>query len=146
NFRNTGYFNNTATSFAVPTSAPDVDVPVTFRQSATDANNHNVVIANSVYVQDQIALTSQLQLVAGVRAQRFDIDYHNNRGDTTYQRSDDLLSPRAGLVYKPVERLAFYTNYGVSYLPSSGDQFSSLTTITKALEPEKFTNVEVGTK
>jgi catecholate siderophore receptor len=34
----------------------------------------------------------------------------------------------------------------VSYLPSSGDQFSSLTTITEQVEPEKFNNYEVGAK
>ena len=37
-------------------------------------------------------------------------------------------------------------SYSVSYLPSSGDQFSSLTTITEQVEPEKFTNYEVGAK
>jgi catecholate siderophore receptor len=31
-------------------------------------------------------------------------------------------------------------------LPSSGDQFSSLTNITAQLEPEKFTNYEIGAK
>jgi catecholate siderophore receptor len=34
----------------------------------------------------------------------------------------------------------------VSYLPSSGDQFSSLTSITQQLEPEKFNNYELGAK
>jgi catecholate siderophore receptor len=34
----------------------------------------------------------------------------------------------------------------VSYLPSSGDQFSSLTSVTQTLKPEKFSNYEVGAK
>jgi catecholate siderophore receptor len=34
----------------------------------------------------------------------------------------------------------------VSYLPSSGDQFSSLTAVTQQVEPEKFNNYEVGAK
>ena len=34
----------------------------------------------------------------------------------------------------------------MSYLPSSGDQFSSLTTITQQVEPERFDNYEVGAK
>jgi catecholate siderophore receptor len=34
----------------------------------------------------------------------------------------------------------------VSYLPSSGDQFSSLTTITQQVKPEKFNNYEMGLK
>ena len=146
NFRNTAFFNNTATAFSVPVADPNVDVPVTFRQSATDADSRNVVIANSIYAQDQIGLTPTLDLVAGIRAQSFDMTFHNNRGDTTFSRTDRLLSPKAGLVYKPAGDLSFYTSYSVSYLPSSGDQFSTLTTITQALEPEKFVNVEVGAK
>jgi catecholate siderophore receptor len=34
----------------------------------------------------------------------------------------------------------------VSHLPSSGDQFSSLTATTQTLEPERFTNRELGAK
>ena len=40
NFRNTGYFNNATTTLAVPFGATIVTPPVTFRQSATDADNH----------------------------------------------------------------------------------------------------------
>jgi catecholate siderophore receptor len=57
-----------------------------------------------------------------------------------------LISPRAGIVIKPLTRLSIYGNFSVSYLPSSGDQFSSLTTITQQVKPEKFTNFEVGAK
>src|SRR5262249_13026950 len=39
-----------------------------------------------------------------------------------------------------------YSSYSVSYLPSSGDQFSSLTTITQQVKPEKFQSYEVGVK
>jgi catecholate siderophore receptor len=57
-----------------------------------------------------------------------------------------MVSPRAGLVLKPVQPLSLYGSYSVSYLPSSGDQFSSLTATTQTLEPERFTNREVGAK
>jgi len=40
NFRNTGFFNNAATSLVVPYDQTVITTPVTFRQSATDANNH----------------------------------------------------------------------------------------------------------
>src|SRR4029434_2779516 len=53
---------------------------------------------------------------------------------------------RSGLVFKPVESVSVYGNYSVSYLPSSGDQFSSLTIITQQVKPEKFTNYEIGFK
>ncbi|MFY9826130.1 MAG: TonB-dependent siderophore receptor [Thermoanaerobaculia bacterium] len=146
NFRNTGFFNNTATSILVPYSNPTIDTPVTFRQSPTDADNHLVTRVGAVYAQDQIELSSHLQLVAGLRFDRFDLQYHNNRTGDPLGRVDDLVSLRAGIIVKPITTLSFYGSYGVSYLPSSGDQFSSLTTITQQLKPEKFDNYEVGVK
>ena len=41
NFRNTGFFNGTETSLATPLASPTVSTPVTFRQSATDADNRS---------------------------------------------------------------------------------------------------------
>jgi catecholate siderophore receptor len=61
-------------------------------------------------------------------------------------RRDDLVSPRAGLIFKPVAQASLYASYSASYLPSAGDQFSSLTTITQQVQPEKFTNYELGAK
>ena len=37
------------------------------------------------------------------------------------------MSPRAGVVIKPVDPLSLYGSYSVSYLPASGDQFGALT-------------------
>src|SRR6185503_13984854 len=48
--------------------------------------------------------------------------------------------------FKPVTKLSLYGSYSVSYLPSSGDQFSSLTNVTQTLKPEKFDNYEIGAK
>jgi catecholate siderophore receptor len=146
NFRNTGFFNNTTTSILVPYSNPTIFTPTTFRQNATDANNHIITNVAATYAQDQIELSSHLQALAGVRFDHFDQNYHDNRSGTTLTRPDNLVSPRAGLVYKPVVPVSIYTSYGVSYLPASGDQFSSLTNITAQLEPEQFTNYEVGAK
>jgi catecholate siderophore receptor len=146
NFRETGYYNGATTSFAVPFASPTVETPITFRQSATDADNRATASVAAVYLQDQLELGRHLQLVAGVRYDRFDVDFHNNRNGENLDRQDDLVSPRAGLVIKPIEPVSFYGSYGVSFLPSSGDQFSSLTATTETLEPEQFTNYEVGAK
>jgi catecholate siderophore receptor len=146
NFRNTGFFNNSTTSILVPFGAPTIDTPTTFRQSATDADNHLVNTVAALYAQDQIDLSSHWQLLAGLRFDRFDLDYHNNRNGDDLSRTDDLVSPRAGIVYKPITALSIYGSYSVSFLPSSGDQFSSLTTITEQVKPERFDNFEVGVK
>jgi catecholate siderophore receptor len=121
-------------------------VPVTFRQSATDADNHLQATVAAVYAQDQVELTPHLQLVGGLRLDRFDLDFENHRNGDRLGRSDDLVSPRAGVIVKPVAPLSLYGTYSVSYLPSSGDQFSSLTSVTQQLEPEQFRNYEVGAK
>jgi catecholate siderophore receptor len=146
NFRNTGFFDGAATSLSAPFAAPTIHTPVTFRQSATDADNHLRTDVAAAYVQDQAGLSRKVQVLAGVRFDRFDLRYHNNRNGDTIGRVDHLVSPRAGLVFKPVTPVSVYGSYGVSYLPSSGDQFSSLTNVTKEVEPEKFQNYEVGVK
>lgn len=146
NFRNTGYFEDRLTSIRLPLADPLLRLPMTFRQSATDADNHVVARVAAAYVQDQIELSRRWQAVLGLRADRFDLDYHNRRSGERLGRLDYLVSPRAGLVFKPRGTVSLYTSYSVSYLPSSGDQFSSLTTVTQQLKPEKFTNYEAGVK
>ena len=146
NLRHTGYFNDTRTSVTAPVGDPTISVPLTFRPGATDADNRVTNTVGSVYLQDQIELSAHWQLIAGVRYERFDLTYHNNRTDSTLQRADRMVSPRAGLLFKPMETVSFYASHGVSYLPGSGDQFSSLTNVTKALEPERFRNYEAGLK
>ncbi|HVN78964.1 MAG TPA: TonB-dependent siderophore receptor [Terriglobia bacterium] len=146
NFRNTGFFNNSTTSILAPYADPTISIPVTFRQSVTDADNHLRTNLGASYVQDQIELSRHLQVTAGLRFDYFDLQYLNNRTSTELGRIDRLLSPRAGIVFKPVAPLSVYGSYSVSYLPSSGDQFSSLTIITQQLKPEKFSNYEFGAK
>ena len=146
NFRNTGFFNNTTTTVSVPYSAPTIDIPITFRQSATDANNRVRTKLAAGYVQDQIEISKHLQFIGGLRFDYFDLDVYNNRNGENLRRIDRLVSPRAGFIVKPITPLSLYVSYGVAYLPSSGDQFSSLTNITQQVKPEKFTNYEAGAK
>jgi catecholate siderophore receptor len=146
NLRNTGFFDGSETSLSVPLDRPTISRPISFRPGETDADNRVRVHSAGVYLQDQMNLTPYLQLIAGARIERFDLTFHNFRNGEDLERSDDLLSPRAGVVVKGVEALSLYGSYGVSYLPSSGDQFASLTATTETLEPEKFENFEVGAK
>lgn len=146
NTRETGYYHDSATSLLVPFGQPTVTAPITFRQSATDADNETTASVVSVYAQDQVAISSVLEAVVGVRWDRFTIAYRNHRKVENLQRTDELISPRVGLVLKPVASASLYGTYSVSYLPSAGDQFASLTATTQTLEPEQFTNYEVGAK
>ena len=146
-FRETGYFNDgTSTSLTVPLGAPVAVTGVTFRQSATDADNHTRLDIGAGYLQDQVAFGEHWQAIAGVRVDRFDLRFHDNRTGHALSRADNLVSPRGGVIFKPVERASLYASYSVSHLPGSGDQFASLTTTTETLEPERFVNRELGAK
>jgi catecholate siderophore receptor len=128
NFRNTGFFNDTATSILVPFDRPTISTAVVFRQSATDADNHVRTTVGAAFVQDQIELSERVLVLAGIRFDSFALRYHNNRTGDDLERVDRLVSPRAGVVLRPAAPLSLYGSYSVSYLPGSGDQFSSLTT------------------
>lgn len=141
-----GVLSRTATSILALLAAPTIDTPVTFRQSATDANNDVNTHVAALYAQDQWTLNRYLRLVGGLRVDRFDLRFQNHRVPERLQRVDTLISPRLGLVVKPVDAVSIYANYSVSYLPSAGDQFASLTSVTQQVKPEKFENYEAGVK
>jgi catecholate siderophore receptor len=146
NVRNTGYFNDSTTSMVTPLADPTIDTPVSFRQSATDADAQTIVTTRSLYLQDHVALSTRWQLVAGVRYDHFGIRYHDTRSNVSLSRSDDMIAPRFGIVFKPAMPVSIYASRSVSYLPGAGDQFSSLSAATQGLRPERFTNYEVGAK
>jgi catecholate siderophore receptor len=148
--RKNGTFQPGGTTLAgTPASSPTIfSPPITFANNGvSNADNASTAEVIAIYAQDQITLSPQWDVIAGLRFDRFSIDVHSNLGaGSDFSRDDNLVSPRLGLIYKPVESLSIYGSYSVSYLPSSGDQFSSLTLTTQALEPEEFTNYEIGAK
>jgi catecholate siderophore receptor len=149
NFRNTAYFTTispTATTLLLPTAQPTTSLPAQFRQSATDADNHGVATVAALYVQDQMTLSQQFQVVAGLRFDSFQVDFHNNRTNADFSVDDGKTSPRLGLIYKPAEPVSIYGSYSVAFVPRAGEQLSSLSLTNQSLEPESFENYEVGAK
>jgi catecholate siderophore receptor len=146
NFRQTGFFNGTNLLFPVDASDPMVSVPVTFAQAPLDNDNHGRATIAAAYVQDQIQLTPQWLAVLGLRYDNFDMDFTNNRTGENFRTSDDLLSPRGGLIYKPVENVSLYASYSMTYVPRAGSQLASLAVTNAAFDPEEFENIEVGAK
>jgi catecholate siderophore receptor len=147
NVRNTGFFNGTDLSYFVPAGDPTVSVPVTFAPTGTDNTNRGRATIAAVYVQDQVRFSEQWQAIVGLRYDRFDMDFTDRRGTgTEIDTTDDLVSPRGGLIYKPAANLSLYASYSMTYVPRSGAQLSSLTPSTAAFDPEEFENIEVGAK
>ena len=131
----------------VPLSDPTVDATVTFAPAASDANNRTRATIAAAYIQDQIRLSPMFEIVAGLRLERFKLKVNDLRPTgTDFSRTDDLVSPRLGLIVKPRANLSVYAGFSRSYLPQSGDQFSGLTSTTDALKPERFDNYEIGAK
>ncbi len=148
NQRRNGVFAASGTSptfIDVPLSDPTVDVPA-IQFLANGANNGIKASVAAVYVQDQLRPTDWLEIVAGLRFDRFEMDVTNRVNGQSFGRTDNLWSPRFGLVIKPTDELSFYSSYSRSYLPQSGDQFNSLAANTETLKPERFDNYEVGAK
>jgi len=120
---------------------------LTFNHQASDNFGKYQVNIASAYAQDQIDLTHWLQLFAGVRFDSFSLDTTSfNAPVTSRSRTDDKVSPRLAVILKPADNLSFYGAYSISYLPASGDQFSSLNNSTLTFEPQKFENKEIGLK
>jgi catecholate siderophore receptor len=149
NLRLTGYFGDPGSdvsSVLVPLEDPRYTGPLFFAPSKTDAENHTVAKVAAVYVQDQIELSPQWHALVGLRYDRFDVDFHNLRTGERISATDNLVSPRAGLVYKPVDSVSLYASYSLAHLPRSGEQMTSLTANNRAFDPEEFRNYELGAK
>lgn len=119
---------------------------VTFPSLSRDTVSN--VRSASAYVQDQISLGERFEVVAGLRYDRFEItglDFMPDP-DRPFARTDEKVSPRLGLIYKPQPDVSIYGSYSRSFLPRSGDQFLTLSVTQQNLEPEEFTNHEVGAK
>jgi catecholate siderophore receptor len=153
NRRLNGFFQPADTgSLSVPVASPTIDANLIFRPVNTNAArtpaafNEGEAKVLAVYAQEQLKLSDAVEIVAGLRYDRFELDVLNRNTGQTVSRTDDLLSPRLGLIVKPRPDLSLYASYGRSYLPSAGDQFTSLDVTAAALKPERFDNYEVGAK
>jgi catecholate siderophore receptor len=154
NERINGFFTGVPTTSqgrraTVSLTDPLVLPNVEFRAGAAHPGNRAVETDADVlafYVQDQVSIGDHFDVVAGLRYDRFELAVENLFNSQVFRRTDDLWSPRLGLIFKPMEPLSLYLSYSRSFLPQSGDQFLSLDLTSAALEPEKFDNYELGLK
>ena len=104
----------------------------------------------AVYAFDDIALTENWLLSGGLRFDHVETGYvvGPDDGVNDLGRTDDLLSWRAALAYKPRKNGMVYFGYGTSFNPSidAGNTGLSLATNNVALKPEESHSFELGTK
>ncbi len=154
---------NCATSLVdAPAPLSTIYSPVAFANPA-ERRRSDLLVASG-YAQDQIAITKYVDVLAGVRYDRFDLKFTgqdfpaaNTSGDGDVgesngavngylRRVDNKVSPRFGLVVKPFEQLSLYGSYSRSFLPVAGDQFVLLTPSLANIAPQGFENFEAGFK
>ncbi|ADM09760.1 putative TonB-dependent receptor [Parvularcula bermudensis HTCC2503] len=154
NARRDVFFADTADDQITFGLSDPLSIP-TFSFPSDTRNRRSNVQVSSLYVQDQIDLTDRVKLIGGLRYDRFDIDALDrlelldgsaDGNDGRLSRSDEEVSPRLGVIYKPQDSASLYASFSRSFLPRSGDQFLSLTPSSEALDPEVFENIEVGFK
>ena len=100
----------------------------------------------SIFFQDQIDVTKKLKLLIGGRHDIFDITVKDLKNDSAQSRVDKEFSPRAGIIYKPIDNVSLYYSYSESFLPRSGEQFKALSATSAALDPDIFESSEIGIK
>jgi catecholate siderophore receptor len=149
NQRINGFFDGISpgTTRAFVTLADSARPPLaTFRVGPGNRSIRAEAEVAGLFVQDQIKIGDHVELLAGLRYDRFELSVDNLLSGARFTRVDHLWSPRAGLVVKPVANASLYASFSRSYLPQSGDQFTSLDASLAALEPEGFLNREIGAK
>lgn len=150
-FSGTGFTN--AASVFTPIAQSEVGYPINWIPIASSGNNRGIATVVAGYVQDQIELSPMFQIIAGVRYEHFETKVTDRRTvgfavgqQRDFDVTDNLWSPRGGLVFKPIENASIYASYSKTYLPRGGDQLTSLSITNQNLDPEEYQNYEIGAK
>ncbi len=97
------------------------------------------------YLTDTINIGPQWALTGALRFDHFTADFDQPIGAAThFHHVDNVVSPRAAIVYKPTGETSFYFSYGTSFNPSAENL--SLAASNKDLSPEKDRTFEIGGK
>jgi catecholate siderophore receptor len=104
--------------------------------------------SEGAYVTDTMNIGSHVDLIAGVRLDRFAADYVQTTVATgtvlPLSHVDVVPSPRVSVVYKPAAWQSLYLSFGTSFDPSA--EALTLTSATANLGPVKATTFEAGSK
>ncbi|EUB84400.1 TonB-dependent receptor [Pseudomonas sp. GM30] len=115
----------------------------------TFSDSHTEVESRAVYVQDQLRLNDQWQLLAGLRYDTFDIESTNKLKNITEDRDSHSTSPRFGIVWTPLHNHSFYASWSKTFSPVGGGLIGitpGAAGNTNDLSPELTKQKEVGVK
>ncbi len=103
----------------------------------------------ATYLEDQIAFGEHWKALVGGRFDRFRVhaDYAYLPSGSATRHTDDVFSPRAGLIWQPVTNDSVYLSYSRTFTPQGSNLALSLKTPNGAdLAPQKAVNYEIGNK
>lgn len=106
-----------------------------------NADRESTGKAFGLYVQDQISIGEKWILSGAVRYDNFRQEIEDTLRSRTTEQEDDQISPRAGIVYKPVENLSFFAGWSRSFEPLLGTLENG-----DAYDPEIGEQIEGGIK
>ncbi|WDR38753.1 TonB-dependent siderophore receptor [Pseudomonas serboccidentalis] len=113
------------------------------------SDSHTEVESRAVYVQDQLRLNDQWQLLAGLRYDTFDIESTNQLRNISEDRDSHSTSPRLGIVWTPLQNHSFYASWSKTFSPVGGGLIGitpGAAGNTNDLSPELTKQKEIGVK
>ncbi|PMU26599.1 MULTISPECIES: TonB-dependent siderophore receptor [unclassified Pseudomonas] len=113
------------------------------------SSSHTEAQSQGLYVQDQLRLNDQWQLLAGLRYDRFDVESTNKLTNASEQVVSHSTSPRVGLVWTPLEHHSFYASWSKTFSPTGGGLIGITPNATgnaNDLSPELTKQKEIGVK
>ena len=105
--------------------------------------------ANSVaaYAFDTVHFNDHFLFTGGLRWERYKSRFQGAPPAPEFRRTDEFLTWRAGLTYKPVKSLSIYAGAGTSVNPSIENMTQTTPSAALvALKPERSRTYEVGAK
>ncbi|WP_409316381.1 TonB-dependent receptor [Pseudomonas sp. KCJK9016] len=113
------------------------------------SSSHTEVESRAIYVQDQLRLNDQWQLLAGLRYDTFDIESTNKLRNISEDRDSHSTSPRFGVVWTPLQNHSFYASWTKTFSPVGGGLIGitpGAAGNTNDLSPELTKQKEIGVK
>ncbi|WP_314386535.1 TonB-dependent siderophore receptor [Pseudomonas brenneri] len=113
------------------------------------SNNHTEVESQGLYVQDQLRLNDQWQVLAGLRYDRFEVDTTSKVTNARQKVDSHNTSPRLGVVWTPVENHSFYASWSKTFSPTGGGLIGITPNAAgnaNDLSPELTKQKEIGVK
>ena len=112
------------------------------RLTRTPTHDKENLKTYAAFVQDQVALTERLKVLAGARFERFEHDYESYvPGVSPFQAADNAVTPRVGVIYDLTDTVAVYADAARSFKPNPGAAREG-----GGFEPEKGKSYEMGVK